>query len=60
MKVGERGLALRTHVGLATIAPDSEVLLTRAGDALGFEVALGVVSFRDGTRVSSSCVPATA
>lgn len=47
LRVGPRGLALRTHVGIATIAPDSEVLLTRSGDALGFEVALGEVTFRD-------------
>ncbi|MET0339481.1 MAG: hypothetical protein ABW252_00685 [Polyangiales bacterium] len=47
LRVGGRGLALRTHVGIATIAPDSEVVLTREGEALGFEVALGDVSFRD-------------
>ena len=47
LRVGNRGLSLRTHVGLATIAPDSEILLTRDGQGLGFAVALGEVSFRD-------------
>ncbi|MDB4974250.1 MAG: hypothetical protein JWN48_2591 [Myxococcaceae bacterium] len=44
---GHHSLQLRTHVGLATIAPDSEVFLRRHGDALGFAVALGQLNFRD-------------
>lgn len=47
LRVGERGLSLRTHVGRATIAPSSEVVLTRSGPALGFDVALGALSFRE-------------
>jgi len=42
-----RGLTLRTHLGLATIAPDSEITLTREGEQLGLHVALGTLSFRD-------------
>ena len=47
LHVGHDGVSLRTHVGLAQIAPDSEILLRRDGDSLGFEVALGQLNFRD-------------
>jgi FecR protein len=47
LHVGHGGLELRTHVGLATIEPDSEVVLRRAGDSMNFAVALGRLSFRD-------------
>jgi hypothetical protein len=44
----DRAVALRTHLGLATIAPDSQVTLSRDGDALDLHVAFGSISFRDG------------
>lgn len=47
LHVGHSGASLRTHVGLAMIAPDSDILLRREGDTLGFEVALGRLNFRD-------------
>jgi len=47
LHAGKEGISLRTHVGLAQIAPDSEILLRRDGDSLGFEVALGRLNFRD-------------
>ena len=43
----DRGLTLRTHLGLAMIAPETELTLTRDGDTLGLKVALGTVSFRE-------------
>jgi hypothetical protein len=42
-----RALTLRTHVGLATIAAESDITLTRDGDTLGVHVSFGSVSFRD-------------
>jgi hypothetical protein len=47
LHVGKAGLNLRTHVGMAMIAPNSEILLRRNGDSLGFDVALGRLNFRD-------------
>lgn len=47
LRVGSGGLSLRTHVGLAEIAPESEIVLRREGDALAFAVALGRLSFKD-------------
>jgi hypothetical protein len=47
LHAGKSGVTLRTHVGLAMIAPDSEILLRRSGDSLGFEVALGRLNFKD-------------
>jgi hypothetical protein len=47
LRAGKAGVSLRTHVGLAQIAPDSEIWLRREGDSLGFEVALGQLNFRD-------------
>jgi hypothetical protein len=47
LRAGSRELSLRTHVGLATIAPESEIVLTRSGDTIGLEVTLGQLDFRD-------------
>lgn len=47
LRVAGGAMILRTHFGLATIAPESEVRLSRNGDALGFRVALGNLTFRD-------------
>ena len=47
LRVGKAGLNLLTHVGMAMIAPNSEILLRRNGDTLGFDVALGQLNFRD-------------
>jgi hypothetical protein len=47
LHVGTAGLMLRTHVGMAMIAPNSEILLRRNGDTLAFDVALGQLNFRD-------------
>jgi hypothetical protein len=46
LRTGSGGINLRTHVGLAEIAPDSEIVLKRDGDALSFAVALGRVAFK--------------
>jgi hypothetical protein len=46
LHVGTRGIKLRTHVGLAEIEPDSEVMLRRDGDSLAFAVALGRLTFK--------------
>lgn len=47
LRSSHRGLTLRTHLGLATIAPDSQITLRREGQELGLRVALGSVSFRE-------------
>ncbi len=47
LRAGDRGLALRTHVGLATISAHSQIALTRSGDAMQIKVALGTLSFRE-------------
>lgn len=52
LHVGKAGLNLRTHVGMAMIAPDSEILLRRSGDSLGFDVALGRLNFKDRNATS--------
>jgi hypothetical protein len=50
LRVGSRGIKLRTHVGLAEIEPESELLLRREGDTLSYAVALGRVAFKDHER----------
>lgn len=40
-------LQLRTHLGLATIAPESEITLRRDGAELGLSVAFGAVTFQN-------------
>jgi hypothetical protein len=43
---GSRSMRLRTHVGLATLAPGSQIRLERHGEALEYRVDIGEVSFR--------------
>jgi hypothetical protein len=43
---GARITRLRTHVGLATVAPGTQVTLARHGDTLEYRVDIGEVSFR--------------
>jgi hypothetical protein len=43
---GAGGMRLRTHVGLAILAPGSHVTLERHGDALEYRVDIGEVSLR--------------
>jgi hypothetical protein len=43
---GSQSMRLRTHVGLAILAPGSRVTLERHGDALEYRVDIGEVNFR--------------
>lgn len=43
---GAAELRLRTHVGLAVIAPGSRILLGRIGDAIDYSVEVGEARFR--------------
>jgi hypothetical protein len=47
IQVGRSDLALRTHIGRATLLAGSLVALSRDGDALGFAVKMGQLQFED-------------
>jgi hypothetical protein len=47
IQVGKSDLALRTHIGRATLLAGSEVVLTREGEALAFAVRVGRLEFED-------------
>jgi hypothetical protein len=47
IQVGKGDLALRTHIGRATLLAGSEITLTRDGEGLAFAVQLGRLEFED-------------
>ncbi len=50
IRVGKGDLALRTHIGQATLLAGSEVSLTRDGDGLAFAVSMGRLEFEDADK----------
>ncbi len=46
LRVGQKDLQLRTQIGLATLTAGSQVTLTKSGDNVVYDVALGEAQFR--------------
>lgn len=49
LRVGEREMKLRTQIGLATLTAGSQLTLSKTGDNIDYDVALGEAQFRSNT-----------